>query len=202
MDLSFPPDHLVYSGIPDNSYLEDTYKLCLPGIDRLCAFMLQHGRDCLLYKLDLQRTYRQLQISSRSAPKDCHLLGFRHKLALFWHSLPFWIKNLCHDLSASDQGCHLFFHSVKHHSRCLSQWFLRSRFSWAGTFSLWQLKSFLSRSRFSIGTRERQSSINTYGFPWCWGGFRHVYTSHHLFLKFHSECLEFRLSRYYTLELT
>lgn len=81
MDLSFPLDHiLMYSGIPDNSYLDYTYKLCLPSIDRLCEFMLQHGRDCLLYKLDFQRTYRQLQISTeglsspRIAPQTCFIL--------------------------------------------------------------------------------------------------------------------------------
>ena len=75
MDLSFPPSHSVNSGIPHNTYLDEHYKLRLPGIDRLCEFILQHGRGCLLYKLDLQRAYRQLPID----PKDYFYLGFRHK---------------------------------------------------------------------------------------------------------------------------
>ncbi|KAK3739170.1 hypothetical protein QZH41_007002 [Actinostola sp. cb2023] len=59
-------------GIPNNAYLNDPYKLRLPGIDRLCQFILQHGRGCLIYKKDLRRAYRQLPID----PKDYNLLGF------------------------------------------------------------------------------------------------------------------------------
>ena len=80
MDLSFPPSGSVNSGIPDNTYLDEHYKLRLPGIDRLCEFILQHGRGCLLYKLDLQRAYRQLPID----PKDYFYLGFRHKNMLYF----------------------------------------------------------------------------------------------------------------------
>ena len=58
MGLSFPPSYSVSSGIPDNSHLNEHYKLRLPGIDRLCQSILQHGRGCLLYKLDLRRAYR------------------------------------------------------------------------------------------------------------------------------------------------
>ena len=38
MDLSFPPSHSVNSGFPDNSYLNEHYKLRLPGIDRLSIY--------------------------------------------------------------------------------------------------------------------------------------------------------------------
>ena len=72
MDLSFPPHASVNIGISDSSYLKELYKLCLPGIDRLCKFILQLGQGCLLYKLDLQRAYRQIPID----PKDYNLLGF------------------------------------------------------------------------------------------------------------------------------
>jgi len=72
MDLSFPNNESVNSGIPNNAYLNDPYKLRLPGIDRLCQFILQHGRGCLIYKKDLRRAYRQLPID----PKDYNLLGF------------------------------------------------------------------------------------------------------------------------------
>ena len=80
MDSSFPPSRSVNSGIPDNTYLDKHYKLRLPGIDRLCEFILQHSRGCLLYKLDLQRAYRQLPID----PKDYFFLGFRHKNILYF----------------------------------------------------------------------------------------------------------------------
>ena len=89
MDLSFPPHASVNIGIPDSSYLNEPYKLHLPGIDRLCEFILQLGRGCLLYKLDLQRAYRQIPID----PKDYHLLGFRfNDLFYFDTRCPFGLK--------------------------------------------------------------------------------------------------------------
>ena len=89
MDLSFPASHSVNSGIPDNSYLNEHYKLRLPRIDRLCQFILQHGRGCLLYKLDLQRAYRQLPID----PKDYFYLGFRHRNMLYYDTrCPFGLR--------------------------------------------------------------------------------------------------------------
>ena len=55
-------------------------KLGLPGIDRLWEFILQHCTKCLLYKKDLQCTYRQLTID----PRDYH------DLAWYWN----WPKHL------------------------------------------------------------------------------------------------------------
>lgn len=89
MDLSFPPHASVNIGIPDSSYLNEPYKLRLPGIDRLIEFILQLGQGCLLYKLDLQRAYRQLPID----PKDYHLLGFRFNNLLYFDTrCPFGLK--------------------------------------------------------------------------------------------------------------
>lgn len=72
MDLSFPEGLAVNNGIPSNIYMEEPYKLRLPGIDRLCTFILQHGQGCFIYKKDLKRAYRQLPVD----PKDYNLLGF------------------------------------------------------------------------------------------------------------------------------
>ena len=72
MDLSFPPDRLVNSAVPLNTYLDSPFKLRLPGKDRLCELILSKGRGCLIYKKDLQRAYRQIPID----PRDYHLLGF------------------------------------------------------------------------------------------------------------------------------
>ena len=89
MDLSFPPSRSVNSGIPHDSYLDEHYKLRLPGIDRLCQFILQHGRGWLLYKLDLQRACRQLPID----PKDYFDLGFRHNNMLYFDTrCPFGLR--------------------------------------------------------------------------------------------------------------
>ena len=72
MDLSFPPQSSLNGGIAASSYLNESYKLRLKGIDRLGDFILQHGRGCLLYKKDLRQVYRQIPIDL----KDYHLLGF------------------------------------------------------------------------------------------------------------------------------
>lgn len=50
MDLSFPPDRSVNSGIASNTYLESPFNLRLPGIDRLCELLLSKGCGCLVYK--------------------------------------------------------------------------------------------------------------------------------------------------------
>ena len=80
MGLSFPPQSSVNGGIAASSYLNEPYKLRLPGIDHLCNFILQHGRGCLLYKKDLRRVYRQIPID----PKDYHLLGFSFNGSLYF----------------------------------------------------------------------------------------------------------------------
>ena len=96
MDLSSPPHASVNIGIPDSSYLNEPYKLRLPGIDRLCEFFLQLGPGCLLYKLDLQRAYRQ----NTHHPKDYHLLGFPFNNLLYFDTrCPFGLKTsamICH----------------------------------------------------------------------------------------------------------
>lgn len=89
MDLSYPPQLSVNSGITASSYLNEPYKLRLPGIDRLCQFILLHGRGCLLYKKDLRRAYRQLPID----PKDYHLLGFTFNGRLYFNThCPFGLR--------------------------------------------------------------------------------------------------------------
>ena len=49
-DLSFPPDASVNSCIPSDSFLNEPYKLQLPGIDRLVSFVNQLGRGATFSK--------------------------------------------------------------------------------------------------------------------------------------------------------
>lgn len=61
---------MANSGIAASSYLNEPFKLRLPGIDWLCQFIRHQGRGCLIYKKDLQWAYRQLPID----PQDPWLL--------------------------------------------------------------------------------------------------------------------------------
>ena len=75
MDLNFPPGSSVNDCIPQDTYLGERFKLRLPGIDWLVEFILEKGRNCLVFKKDLYRAYRQFPIN----PKDYNLLGFHYQ---------------------------------------------------------------------------------------------------------------------------
>ena len=70
MDLSYPPSFSVKSGIPSSTHFDYPFKLRLPGIDRLCEFVLSKGRGCYIIFLKRSPTqaYRQFPID----PKDYH----------------------------------------------------------------------------------------------------------------------------------
>ena len=72
MDLSFPPEQSVNSGIPTDTYLGEPYKLRLPGVDALVALVQTFGSGSLLFKKDLRQAYRQLPID----PRDYHFMGY------------------------------------------------------------------------------------------------------------------------------
>lgn len=90
MDLSFPHGHSVNNGVASGSYMDKPYRLRLPGIDRLCSFILHHGPGCLIYKKDLQRAYRQFPVD----PKDYNLLGFSFQGELYFDlRCPFGLRS-------------------------------------------------------------------------------------------------------------
>ena len=89
-DLSFLDGASVNSGIPKDSYLDDDYKLRLPGVDRLIQFIQSHGPHCLIYKKDLAWAFRQILVD----PKDVGFLGFAVNNELFSHTrFPFGLHS-------------------------------------------------------------------------------------------------------------
>ena len=52
-DLSFPYGSSVKDGISADHYLDQFFKLHLPGIDRLVEFVDAKGRGCHVFKKDL-----------------------------------------------------------------------------------------------------------------------------------------------------
>ena len=52
MDMSFPPDQSVNSGIPKDTYLGERLHLTYPTVDDLAEIIHKNGQGCYLYKFD------------------------------------------------------------------------------------------------------------------------------------------------------
>ena len=77
-DLSFAKD----------SYLNEPFRLRLPGIDRLVEFVYKEGCGCHVFKKD--RACRQIPVD----PGDYHLLGFQVDGNFYFHSaFPFGLRS-------------------------------------------------------------------------------------------------------------
>lgn len=74
IDLSFPEGRGVNAGIPKHSYEGLDLSYSLPTISDLAALVALAGRGAWLWKVDLERAYRQLRIDPLAYP----LLGIRH----------------------------------------------------------------------------------------------------------------------------
>ena len=89
-DMSFPEGFSVNDGISKDSYLDQSFKLRLPGIDCLVEFINAKGRGCHIFKKDLRRAYRQIPID----PADYRLLGMCIDGSIYFHtSLPFGLRS-------------------------------------------------------------------------------------------------------------
>ena len=89
MDLSFPLGTSINDGIPKDTFLDDPFKLHLPGIDSFLALIQKFGKGCLLFKKDLCRAYRQLPVDTH----DYHYLGFSFDNLLFFDTVfPFGLR--------------------------------------------------------------------------------------------------------------
>ena len=89
LDLSFPQGFSVNSGIPRDSYLSSPYKLHLPSAQDLRHQITKTGQGCLLWSVDLKRSYRQLRV----CPLDWPLLGFQWRGQFYFDTaVPFGIR--------------------------------------------------------------------------------------------------------------
>ena len=83
LDLSFPLNAAVNSFVSKDEYLGETVDLVYPKVDDFAQLIKQKGRGCLLYKLDLTRAFRQIQID----PGDINLVSFVWKKHIFCDSV-------------------------------------------------------------------------------------------------------------------
>ena len=90
LDLSFPLGHSVNSEIDKRVYEGGPYKLRLPTPLALAEHIARRGENCLLFKVDLARAYRQLP----SDPWDWPLLGLSWNNDLFFdNAIPFGVRH-------------------------------------------------------------------------------------------------------------
>ena len=84
LDLSWPPNFSINSGIPKNYYVDGTADMRLPTIDAMVDRLLELGTGAWLYKTDLSRGYRQMRVD----PLDWPLLGFSQNNDFFLDLCP------------------------------------------------------------------------------------------------------------------
>ena len=80
LDLSYPPGNSINDGIYKDWYLDEFYKLTLPSVDNLVERIMELGRSCQVFKVDLSRAYRQIFIDFSCV----NLLGYVFNNELFY----------------------------------------------------------------------------------------------------------------------
>ena len=99
-NFSSPEGLSVNDGISSDHYLEQFFKLRLPGIDRLVEFVNAKGRGCHVFKKDLWRAYRQIPID----PQDYPLLGLYIDGSLYFFN--YFSVTLCTKAWLCRATCH------------------------------------------------------------------------------------------------
>ena len=112
LDLSFPLGNSVNSEIDKCIFEGAPYKLRLPNALTLAEHIVKRGKNCLMFKIDLARAYRQLP----SDPWDWALLGISWDDKLYFDTaIPFGVRHgamacerttkaLCHIQTKDDQS--------------------------------------------------------------------------------------------------
>ena len=89
IDLSWPKGESVNDGVDKLSYMGSEFKLTFPSIDDLTTELRKLGRGAHIYKIDVSRAFRHLNMD----PLDFDLLGLQWNQAYIDTRLPF---GACH----------------------------------------------------------------------------------------------------------
>ena len=85
IDLSWPKGVSVNDGVDKLSYMGSEFKLIFPTIDDLTSELRKLGRGAHIYKIDVSRAFRHLNMD----PNDYDLLGLQWQKAYIDTRLPF-----------------------------------------------------------------------------------------------------------------
>ena len=91
LDLSVREGGAINGFIDKDTYLEEEINLKYPNVDVLVDLIKKHGRNCLIFKRDLSRAYRQIFIDLH----DVHLVGYK------------WNEHLYFDRVLSTSAAHI-----------------------------------------------------------------------------------------------
>ena len=89
IDLSWPIGNSVNSGVEANKYLDTEFVLTYPSIDNITDQVLQLGKSCEIFKVDISRAFRHVPID----PGDLDLLGLSWNSYFLDCSVPFGFKH-------------------------------------------------------------------------------------------------------------
>ena len=79
LDLSFPHGFSINDFILKDEYLGENIRVLYPKVDDFIEIIKIKGRGCLMFKCDMRRFYRQINI----CPSSMHLVSFVWKKHLF-----------------------------------------------------------------------------------------------------------------------
>ena len=141
MDFSFPTGSSVNSGIPKDMYLGTPYTLHYPTVDDYVRLILHNGDGCLLYKVDLARSFRMIPVN----PLD----------NLYRHGHRIWSAHWKYDMSAR-HGCYWLHHgaALRCQDTAVCGWLCLGRKKWRhGNGGLHKSPLCYLLSRYSRGIR-------------------------------------------------
>ena len=89
IDLSWPIGNSVNSGVASDRYLDTEFVLTYPSIDNITDQVLQLGKSCKIFNVDISRAFRHVPID----PGDLDLLGLHWGNYFLDCSVPFGFKH-------------------------------------------------------------------------------------------------------------
>lgn len=101
LDLSYPSGFSINDNVSKDFYLGQKIELSYPGVDHLVEIIKIKGQNCLLFKRDLKRAYRQIPID----PGDSSLVGYSFNGNLYFDKvLSFGLRSsamICQRITSS-----------------------------------------------------------------------------------------------------